>query len=147
VAICHIAKLHPYRRALVQDDLDHYFKSRNVPAPTATAIRIDDFKLETPSSLKSESPEVAEVMLNIEMPGSIAPRAQIRVYFVTDKGWFAALKQAEADHVLVLLIAQTIFPTEDREPHAFRVSARQRRIWRFAPGRKLDHRDAQKSGG
>jgi kumamolisin len=79
-------------------DLATYFKSLNLPVPDVTPVSIGGF------GFKASKDDDPEVMLDIEIAGSVAPRARIRVYFApfTIAGFANAVKQAEADGAAVL---------------------------------------------
>jgi kumamolisin len=77
------------------DDLANYFKSINVNLPQVIAVPIDG------GSNSPTTPDSAdgEVMLDIEVAGSIAPAAKIVVYFApnTDQGFLDAITTAVHD--------------------------------------------------
>ena len=85
--------------SLVSGDLARYFESLNLPPPDVTPVFLDHYKPDPSAD--------DEVMMNIEIVGSIAPRARIRVYFAgfAAKGFADSLKQAAADRVSVLAIS------------------------------------------
>lgn len=66
--------------ALNRDDLRSYFKSFNLPVPEVSSISVDGF---TPRSDKRNN---SQVMMDIEIAGSIAPRAHIELYFAPSSG-------------------------------------------------------------
>jgi kumamolisin len=75
-------------------DLATYFSSLNInPAPTVTAVSVDG-GANTPGGAAD-----GEVMLDIEVAGSIAPGANIAVYFApnTDQGFIDAIADAVHD--------------------------------------------------
>ena len=76
-----------------QADLDTYFQRLGIPTPTVTAVGVDG-AVNTPG----QDPNGAdgEVLLDIEVIGALAPRAEIVVYFApnTDAGFFDALSRA-----------------------------------------------------
>lgn len=74
-------------------DLATYFRSLKVTAPSVTAISVDG-GTNTPGSDAD-----GEVMLDIEVAGSIAPGAKIAVYFApnTDQGFIDAITDAVHD--------------------------------------------------
>jgi kumamolisin len=79
-----------------QEDLVAYFNQINVPVPQVTAFNVDngDNSPSTPSSADQE------VMLDIEVAGSVAPKAKIVVYFaagVTDQDFLDAITTAVHD--------------------------------------------------
>jgi kumamolisin len=84
--------------AVINSDLDKYYKSLNLPPPDVTTVSIDG------ASYKSDRDGESQVMMDVEIFGSIAPRAHIRVYFApfTATGFADALKQAAADHVSLI---------------------------------------------
>jgi len=80
-----------------QSDLNTYFSSVGIsPAPAVTAVSVDGAQ-NSPSG-DSGGPD-AEVMLDIEVAGSVAPGAKIAVYFApnTDSGFLDAINQAVED--------------------------------------------------
>lgn len=74
-------------------DLATYFKSLNVTAPSVTAVSVDGGANSPGGSADGE------VMLDIEVAGSIAPGAKIAVYFApnTDQGFLDAITDAVHD--------------------------------------------------
>ena len=76
-------------------DLSAYFSSLNVVAPTVEAVPVDNGS-NTPGT--ANGPD-GEVMLDIEVAGSIAPGAVIAVYFApnTDQGFIDAVTTAVHD--------------------------------------------------
>jgi kumamolisin len=78
-----------------QTDLTAYFKALNLAAPTITAVSVDGGK-NTPSTASSAD---GEVMLDIEVAGSVAAGANIAVYFTpnTDQGFIDAITTAVHD--------------------------------------------------
>jgi kumamolisin len=83
---------------LISKDLTQYFKSLNLPTPDVSTVSIDG------ASYKPGTDADNEVMINVEIIGSIAPRAHVRVYFAPNSaaGYADAVKQAMVDHVSVL---------------------------------------------
>jgi kumamolisin len=80
-----------------QSDLDSYFSSLGIsPAPTVSAVSVDGGQNQPTGD--PSGPD-AEVMLDIEVAGSIAPGANIVVYFApnTDSGFLDAINQAVMD--------------------------------------------------
>lgn len=77
-------------------DLDTYFKGLGVGSPTVTAVSVDHAQ-NTPTG-DVNGPD-GEVMLDIEVVGSIAPQATIAVYFApnTDAGFLDAITTAIHD--------------------------------------------------
>jgi kumamolisin len=86
-------------------DLATYFKGLGItPAPSVTAISVVG-GANTPGGDAD-----GEVMLDIEVIGALAPRANIAVYFApnTDQGFYAAISQAAHDatrHTAVISIS------------------------------------------
>lgn len=79
-------------------DLRRYFTSVSLPLPTVVAVSVDhagNVPIGTPNSADGE------VMLDIEVAGSIAPGATIAVYFApnTDAGFLNAITTAVHDTV------------------------------------------------
>ena len=74
-------------------DLAAYFKELGLPAPTVTAVGVDG-GANTPGGNAD-----GEVMLDIEVVASVAPKAQVTVYFApnTDQGFVDAIKTAVHD--------------------------------------------------
>jgi kumamolisin len=80
-----------------QSDLTTYFSGLGIsPAPTVTAVSIDGASNQPTGD--SGGPD-AEVMLDIEVSGAVAPGAKIAVYFApnTDSGFLDAINQAVDD--------------------------------------------------
>ncbi len=78
-----------------QTDLDTYFKSLGLTSPSVTAVSVDGG-----SNSPGTDPDAdGEVMLDIEVLGSVAPGAKIVVYFApnTDQGFIDALSTAVHD--------------------------------------------------
>ena len=78
-----------------QTDLDTYFKSLGLTAPTVTAVGVDGGT----NSPGTDQNADGEVMLDIEVLGAVAPGAKIVVYFApnTDQGFIDALSTAVHD--------------------------------------------------
>ncbi|MFZ0973904.1 MAG: protease pro-enzyme activation domain-containing protein, partial [Solirubrobacteraceae bacterium] len=78
-----------------QTDLDTYFQSLGVTAPTVSAVSVDGGT----NSPGTDPNADGEVMLDIEVLGSVAPGAKIVVYFApnTDQGFIDALSTAVHD--------------------------------------------------
>jgi kumamolisin len=76
-------------------DLTAYFKGLGQPAPQVTAVSVDNGK-NTPGNANGAD---GEVMLDIEVSGSVAPGAKIVVYFApnTDQGFIDAVSGAVHD--------------------------------------------------
>lgn len=79
-------------------DLESYFAKIGVKAPTVTAVSVD--KGQNKPTGNPSGPD-GEVMLDIEVAGSIAPGAKIAVYFApnTDRGFIDAITTAVHDQV------------------------------------------------
>ena len=80
-----------------QSDLSTYFSTLGIsPAPTVTAVSVD--RASNRPTGDSGGPD-AEVMLDIEVAGAVAPGAKIAVYFApnTDAGFLDAINQAVND--------------------------------------------------
>lgn len=80
------------------EDLTAYFQQIGVPAPSVTAVSVDNGR-NAPTTAQSED---GEVMLDIEVAASIAPGAKIVVYFAagaTDRDFLDAITQAVHDDV------------------------------------------------
>ena len=77
-------------------DLNTYFSGLDVTAPTVTAVSVDH-STNSPTG-DGDGPD-GEVMLDIEVVGSIAPGARIAVYFApnTDAGFLDAITTAIHD--------------------------------------------------
>lgn len=77
----------------VEDDLEVYFAGLGLPVPTVTAVSIDGG---TNAPTGDSSGPDAEVMLDLEVLGSVAPGVVIDAYFApnTDRGFADALSQA-----------------------------------------------------
>jgi kumamolisin len=76
-------------------DLKNYFASLNIKEPTVVAVSVDKGK-NHPTNPNSAD---GEVLLDIEVAGSVAPGAKIAVYFTpnTDQGFLDALTTAIHD--------------------------------------------------
>ena len=74
----------------VQADLDTYFSGLGLATPSVTAVSVDS------GSNQPGGDADAEVMLDIEVAGALAPKAQFVVYFAgnTDQGFYNAISQA-----------------------------------------------------
>jgi kumamolisin len=79
-----------------QSDLDNYFGDLGVRAPTVTAVSVDGA---TNSPVGDPGSADAEVLLDIEVAGAIAPGARIAVYFApnSDQGFVDAVTTAVHD--------------------------------------------------
>jgi kumamolisin len=80
------------------NDLKTYFSKLGIPMPNVLAISVDDGG-NSPTG-NPNGPDT-EVMLDIEVIGSIAPKAQIYVYFApnTDAGFVDAVSTAVHDNI------------------------------------------------
>ncbi|HTU29715.1 MAG TPA: S53 family peptidase [Solirubrobacteraceae bacterium] len=78
-----------------ESDLTTYFESLQIAPPTVTAIPVDGGS----NNPGADTDADGEVMLDIEMIGSLAPAAQIVVYFSpnTDQGFIDAVSEAVHD--------------------------------------------------
>ena len=78
-----------------QADLTAYFKTLNQPPPGITAVSVDGGK----NSPSTASGADGEVMLDIEVAASVAPGANVAVYFSpnTDQGFIDAITTAVHD--------------------------------------------------
>jgi kumamolisin len=79
-----------------QSDLDSYFGALGIPTPSVSAVSVDGAQNQPTGD--PGGPD-AEVMLDIEVAGSVAPGAKIVVYFApnTDAGFLDAINQAVMD--------------------------------------------------
>ncbi len=77
-------------------DIAHYFKSLGITTPSVSAISVDGGQ-NSPTG-DGNGPD-GEVMLDIEVAGSIAPQSKIAVYFTpnTDQGFYDAISAALHD--------------------------------------------------
>ncbi|HLH65008.1 MAG TPA: S53 family peptidase [Solirubrobacteraceae bacterium] len=78
-----------------QADLAAYFQALGMPAPTVAAVSVD-----AGANAPGMDPDAdAEVMLDIEVVGAVAPGARITVYFApnTDRGFLDAVSTAVHD--------------------------------------------------
>jgi kumamolisin len=82
----------------LQSDLQTYFSQLGIAEPSITAVSVDG--VQNKSSPGSDSPD-AEVDLDIEVAGAVAPGASIVVYFsdFTERGWVDALTTAVHDNL------------------------------------------------
>jgi kumamolisin len=78
-----------------QTDLDTYFKNLGLTAPSVSAVSVDGGQ----NSPGTDPNADGEVMLDIEVLGSVAPGTKIVVYFApnTDQGFIDALSTAVHD--------------------------------------------------
>ncbi len=76
-------------------DLKTYFKRLGLPAPKVKAVLVDGAHNQPTNANSADG----EVMLDIEVAASIAPRASIVVYFApnSDRGFLDAINQAVQD--------------------------------------------------
>ncbi len=80
-----------------KSDLDSYFSSLGIsPSPTVSSVSVDNAQNQPTGD--PNGPD-AEVMLDIEVAGAVAPGANIVVYFApnTDAGFLDAINQAAMD--------------------------------------------------
>jgi kumamolisin len=80
-----------------QSDLDSYFSGLGIsPSPAVSAVSVDGAQNQPTGD--PNGPD-AEVMLDIEVAGAVAPGAKIVVYFApnTDSGFLDAINQAATD--------------------------------------------------
>lgn len=77
------------------DSVTAYFQNLNIPAPKVTVIAVDNVSTDPASDPDS----TGEVMLDVEVAGSIAPGATIAVYFSTfdEKGLIDAISAVVSD--------------------------------------------------
>jgi len=80
----------------LEQDLATYFHRLNLPTPQVVSISVDGAQNSPASSTNIVDTEVA---LDIQVAGSIAPKARIAVYFApnTDRGFLDAITQAIHD--------------------------------------------------
>jgi kumamolisin len=86
-----------------QTDLDNYFQQLGIsPAPSVTAVSVDGA---TNSPTGDPNGPDGEVELDIEVTGSIAPGASIKVFFApnTDQGFIDAVTTAVNDSAVTLI--------------------------------------------
>ena len=97
-------------------DLNTYFKQLGIPVPSVTAVSVD--RVHNKPAPGQDSPDT-EVMLDIEVAGSVAPGASIAVYFshFTERGWVDAVSTAVHD--------------SQRKPSVLSIS------WGFAEGQDI----------
>ncbi len=76
-------------------DLDIYFKRLGIPRPVVATVSVDGGR-DQPTTPDSAD---GEVMLDVEVAGSVAPAAKIVVYFApnTDRGFLDAITRAVHD--------------------------------------------------
>ena len=82
-------------------DLKTYFTSLGVPIPNVNAIGVSSNDGTGANVPGTDANADGEVMLDIEVAGAVAPKANIAVYFAlnTDDGFLAALNTALHDNV------------------------------------------------
>ena len=80
------------------DDLKAYFDQLNIPLPPVTSIAVDGANNHPAGDPNSAD---GEVMLDIEVAATIAPKARIAVYFApnTDRGFLDAITTAVHDAI------------------------------------------------
>ena len=78
------------------DDLQAYFKQLGIPLPQVTAVAVDGASNNPDGDPNSAD---GEVLLDIEVAGTIAPKASVAVYFApnTDRGFLDAITTAVHD--------------------------------------------------
>ena len=107
------------------DDLATYFQEIPVPQPSVTAISADGTQNDpNDPNIPIDQRADPEVMLDIEVAGSVAPGAKIAVYFAqfTERGWVEAITKAVHDAVnkpSVLSISWGYPELEDAETVTF----------------------------
>lgn len=81
-----------------QSDLETYFTQLGIPEPSITAISVDG--VQNQPSPGPNSPD-AEVALDLEVAGAVAPGASLVVYFCdfTERGWVDAITTVVHDSV------------------------------------------------
>src|SRR6185312_4379814 len=94
-------------------DLQAYFSSLGVPVPKVTAIGVDGA-----SNVPGADPQGAdgEVLLDIEVAGALAQKAEIKVYFApnTDAGFIDAVARAAHDSPTPAAISISWGQSEDQ---------------------------------
>jgi kumamolisin len=77
-------------------DLETYFQQLNIPTPQVVSVSVDGAQNSPTGDPNSAD---GEVVLDIEVAGSVAPKARIAVYFApnTDAGFLDAVNQAIHD--------------------------------------------------
>ena len=78
------------------EDLATYFQQLNIPTPEVVSVAVDGAQNSPTGNANSAD---GEVVLDIEVAGSVAPKARIAVYFApnTDAGFLDAINQAIHD--------------------------------------------------
>ena len=92
---------HPISTGFSLTDLKAYFTSLGLPTPDVTAVGVASDG-GVGANLPGPDPNAdGEVMLDIEVAGAVAPKAEIAVYFAfnTDNGFLAAVNTALHDNV------------------------------------------------
>ena len=82
-------------------DLETYFSALGLPTPNVTAVGVASNDGTGANVPGTDANADGEVMLDIEVAGGVAPKANIAVYFAlnTDDGFLAALNAALHDNV------------------------------------------------
>ncbi|MEP6914272.1 MAG: S53 family peptidase, partial [Acidobacteriota bacterium] len=96
-----VAVPRPISTGFTLKDLKAYFSSLGLPTPDVTAVAVASDG-SAGANLPGPDPNAdGEVMLDIEVAGAVAPKANIAVYFAlnTDNGFLAALNTALHDNV------------------------------------------------
>ncbi len=93
----------------IEADLEHYFRGLGITPPTVTAVSVDGAE-NAPDGGSADG----EVMLDIEVAGALAPKAEILVYFApnTDAGFLDAV--ATAAHTAPAAISISWGQSEDQ---------------------------------
>ncbi len=78
------------------EDLETYFQKLNIPTPEVVSVSVDGAQNSPTGDANSAD---GEVVLDIEVAGSVAPKARIAVYFApnSDRGFIDAVTQATHD--------------------------------------------------
>jgi kumamolisin len=81
------------------NDLRTYFTSQGITPPQITAVSVDGVGNNPNSPNPEDNDADGEVMLDVEVAGSVAPRAKIVMYFApfTEQGWVDVLTTAVQD--------------------------------------------------
>jgi kumamolisin len=82
-------------------DLQTYFSGLGINLPQITTVSVDGVANNPNSPNPDDNDADGEVMLDIEVAGSVAPNAQFVVYFApfTEQGWVDVLSTAVADTI------------------------------------------------
>jgi kumamolisin len=100
------------------EDLQNFFKKQGVPMPNVTAVSVDGGQNSPEGDPNSAD---AEVDLDIEVAGAIAPKADYRVYFAPNsiQGFVDAINQAVKDKANIISISwgapESQWSPQDRE--------------------------------